>query len=187
MAFATRCHLKIPYPSWAKDGELDDGRDFENWKELQRWADDFYKNCTTPKPEYTFARKSVDQSVPGSPVSTRVEYNSVQRNDGDEYDGTISRLTSRKGGLYLVNFAIYIDAISSAQRVFTYIRTGATEEYRWVTDDRPSWNGNWTELGHIPVLLTAGEWIEVWINPGVAETLNVGTPETSFLDIIKIA
>lgn len=31
--------LHIPFPSWAKEGEVQDDRDFENWKELQRWAD----------------------------------------------------------------------------------------------------------------------------------------------------
>lgn len=39
MSFADKDSLHIPYPSWAKDGDVDDDRDFENWKELQRWAD----------------------------------------------------------------------------------------------------------------------------------------------------
>lgn len=46
MGFASRCHLKIPFPSWAKDAKVEGGdRDFENWKEMQRWADDFYTTC----------------------------------------------------------------------------------------------------------------------------------------------
>lgn len=44
MGLATRDHLHIPYPSWAKDGQVEDGDlDFENWKELQRWADRFMR------------------------------------------------------------------------------------------------------------------------------------------------
>lgn len=39
MPFAKKDSLNIPYPAWAKDGEVRDDRDFENWKELMRWAD----------------------------------------------------------------------------------------------------------------------------------------------------
>lgn len=38
MGFADKYSLRIPYPAWSPD-VVDDGRDFENWKELQRWAD----------------------------------------------------------------------------------------------------------------------------------------------------
>ena len=49
MGFADRCHLKIPFPSWARDNKDKPEQDFENWKEVQRWADDFYQNCM-PEP-----------------------------------------------------------------------------------------------------------------------------------------
>jgi len=40
MGFADKDNLHIPYPSWAKDRDVNGGDlDFENWKELQRWAD----------------------------------------------------------------------------------------------------------------------------------------------------
>lgn len=40
MGFADKFSLKIPYLSWAKDSNIKGGDlDFENWKELQRWAD----------------------------------------------------------------------------------------------------------------------------------------------------
>ena len=40
MSYADKDSLHIPYPSWAKDRDTDGGDlDFENWKELQRWAD----------------------------------------------------------------------------------------------------------------------------------------------------
>lgn len=44
MPAASKDNLKVPYPNWAKDGGVDGGdRDFENWKELQRWADRFLR------------------------------------------------------------------------------------------------------------------------------------------------
>ena len=33
--------LNIPYPAWARDNLNSPELDFENWKELQRWADGF--------------------------------------------------------------------------------------------------------------------------------------------------
>lgn len=136
--------------------------------------------------QVTFAKKAADQAIPAN-TFTRLDYTNEFRDDSGEYDASTSRLTSVNGGLYLVNVGAFVDVVTSGQRIGLIVKHSASLEYRWIFDDRPSWSGNLIATGGCPVVLGAGEFIEIHALSSAAETFNVGTPETSFLDIVQIA
>lgn len=45
MPAADKCSLHLPFILWSRDSEEGPVRDFENWKELQRWADRLVSEC----------------------------------------------------------------------------------------------------------------------------------------------
>lgn len=66
MPEADRCSLNIPFPSWARDDSNRPESDFENWKELSRWADHLLRECLPTGggklPFYVAASDASDES-----------------------------------------------------------------------------------------------------------------------------
>lgn len=113
MGFADKCSLNIPFPSWARDTANNPSSDFENWKELQRWADRLITECI---PEAVIAAETgvayvLCMSATGSsiaPGGDQVTFDTILAQHGFTTVGT-TQWTHPASGVYVLFFDLAWD------------------------------------------------------------------------------